>query len=139
MPYQTTTNHDEIRTWIEEHGGHPAVVKGTTTPDAFGALRIDFRGDENLERISWTAFFDRLEANELAFSYNDEFEGPPEDKFKLVDRNDAASRPEDHTTLPDVGDQEAARENMYASAPEERQDPADEQGDDEREEKQSVW
>ena len=25
----TTTDHDEIRRWVEEHGGSPVVVKGT--------------------------------------------------------------------------------------------------------------
>jgi hypothetical protein len=24
-----TTDHDEIRRWVEEHGGKPAAVKGT--------------------------------------------------------------------------------------------------------------
>jgi hypothetical protein len=35
---RTTTDHDEIRRWAEEHGGQPAVVKGTEI------LRIDFPG-----------------------------------------------------------------------------------------------
>ncbi len=26
---RTTTDHDEIRRWVEEHGGTPASVKGT--------------------------------------------------------------------------------------------------------------
>lgn len=47
----TTTNHDEIRKWAEERGGHPAIVSDTDDNGREGAiLRIDFNdpgGDDD--------------------------------------------------------------------------------------------
>lgn len=37
---QTTTDHDEIRRWVEEHDGKPASVKDTERDDEAGVLRI---------------------------------------------------------------------------------------------------
>jgi hypothetical protein len=38
---KVTTNHDEIRQWVEERGGHPARVKDTESKNSPGLLRID--------------------------------------------------------------------------------------------------
>ena len=46
---KVTTDHDEIREWVEERGGHPAKVKGTEL------LRIDypgFSGEDSLTEIT---------------------------------------------------------------------------------------
>lgn len=140
MPYQTTTDHNEIQRWIERHGGKPAVLKGTTNESNFGALRIDFQDHPDLEAISWDAFFDRLESGNLAFSYNDEFPegGNPEDHFKLVSRDDTAGL-EDRTEMPDAGDAERADDNLYGSAPaDEHQRPLNEEEND-GSEQQTVW
>ena len=56
---KATTNHDEIRRWVEKHGGHPAVAR---TGREGGVLRIDFdepggNDDVRLERIEWDEFF----------------------------------------------------------------------------------
>ena len=89
----TTTNHDEIRRWVEERGGHPARVKGTEKGKSAGLLRIDypgFSGDDRLEEISWEEFFDGFEENELAFIYQDKTSDGEISRFsKLVDRNAA--------------------------------------------------
>lgn len=56
----TTTDHDEIRRWVEEHGGTPASVKGTDSDGEAGVLRIDFPGgadEDQLEHISWDDWF----------------------------------------------------------------------------------
>jgi hypothetical protein len=88
---QTTTSHDEIRQWVLERGGHPARVKGTNTKDSSGVLRIDYpgySGQETLEKITWTEFFDGFESNELAFLYQDETADGKQSRFsKLIDRN----------------------------------------------------
>jgi hypothetical protein len=52
-----TTDHDEIRRWVESRGGKPAHVAETGGGDDPGVLRIDFdepggNGDERLERMS---------------------------------------------------------------------------------------
>ena len=36
---KTTTDHDEIRRWVEERGGRPAAVKETGNGDDPGILR----------------------------------------------------------------------------------------------------
>jgi hypothetical protein len=53
---KTTTDHEEIRAWVEEHDGTPASVRGTERGGAAGVLRIDFpggAGEDELEHISW--------------------------------------------------------------------------------------
>ena len=82
---KVTTDHDEIRRWVEERGGHPAKVR---TGGEGGILRIDFGDpDPNLERISWEEFFRIFEENNLAFLYQDKTESGGISRFnKFVDR-----------------------------------------------------
>lgn len=88
---QTTTDHDEIRRWVDERGGHPARVKGTNKGKTAGVLRIDYpgySGKDSLEEISWEEFFDGFEKNELAFLYQEETKDGELSRFsKLVARN----------------------------------------------------
>ncbi|HET6628113.1 MAG TPA: hypothetical protein VFG63_17120 [Nocardioidaceae bacterium] len=86
----TTTDHDEIRAWVEKHDGKPASVKGTESGDATGVLRIDFPGGagaDELERVSWDDWFAKFDENDLAFLYQ-EHKASGEDStfFKLVSR-----------------------------------------------------
>ena len=70
---KTTTNHDEIRRWVEDRGGRPAAVTATGSGDDPGILRIDFGDqDEGLEEISWDEFFQAFDENDLVFLYSDE-------------------------------------------------------------------
>jgi hypothetical protein len=89
-----TTNHDEIKRWAEERGGHPAIVKGTeSSGPSKGMLRIDFIGggepkDERLEEISWDEFFQTFDEKNLAFLYQDKTANGKESRFfKFVNRN----------------------------------------------------
>ena len=69
----TTTNHDEIRKWVEERGGQPAIVKGTEKGDS-ALLRIDYpgySGEDTLEAIEWDEFFEIFDENKLAFLYQE--------------------------------------------------------------------
>ncbi|MEX1027119.1 MAG: hypothetical protein WD049_03815, partial [Candidatus Paceibacterota bacterium] len=94
MAYKTTTDYNEIRTWVEEHGGEPAIVAGTTTENTFGALRIRFAGDPRYRSIPWEEFLDHFESGNLAFEYNDDgIKGSPEENFKFVDRDKTAQWP----------------------------------------------
>ena len=83
---KTTTDHNEIRRWVEERGGFPASVKGTGDGNDPGLLRIDypgFSGEEKLQKISWEEFFTKFDSENLAFLYQDE----PDSRFsKLIDR-----------------------------------------------------
>jgi hypothetical protein len=88
---KTTTNHDEIRRWVEERGGRPASVRDTGSNGDPGILRIDYPGrgdDESLEEISWDEWFDAFEENKLAFVYQEETKEGEESRFsKLVARS----------------------------------------------------
>ncbi|WP_320670692.1 hypothetical protein [Patulibacter defluvii] len=69
-----TTDHEQIRRWVEERGGRPATVATTADGDWPGILRIDFPGhgdEEALEPIDWAAFFAKFEQEQLAFTYEE--------------------------------------------------------------------
>ena len=82
---QVTTDHEEIRRWVEERGGHPAMVKGTKL------LRIDypgFSGEQRLEEITWDEFFGIFDENNLGFLYQEQTKDGEQSRFsKLIDRN----------------------------------------------------
>jgi hypothetical protein len=88
---KVTTNHDEIRRWIEERGGHPASVKDTAESGEVGVLRVDFEGfgDPGAHtRISWEEFFKKFEESKLAFLYQDETSSGQTSRFnKFINRD----------------------------------------------------
>jgi hypothetical protein len=90
---KVTTEHAQIQRWVVERGGHPARVKGTQNKQGPGILRIDypgFSGEDTLEPISWQAFFEAFEENNLAFLYQEETKDGSESRFsKLIDRDSA--------------------------------------------------
>ena len=86
-----TTDHDEIRSWVEERGGFPATVRSTAGKGHRpGILRIDYpgySGVESLQRIDWDDFFKKFEKEKLAFLYQDETAGGDCSRFsKLIAR-----------------------------------------------------
>ena len=86
-----TTDHEEIRKWVEERGGFPAHVKRTGSEEDVGIIRIDFpgySGEDSLERIDWDTWFEAFDENELAFLHQDETEDGQVSHFnKLVSRD----------------------------------------------------
>ena len=86
----TTTDHEEIRKWVEERGGHPAVVKGTEKGGS-ALLRIDYpgySGDDKLTEITWDEFFEIFDENNLAFLYQEKTADGELSRFsKLVNRS----------------------------------------------------
>lgn len=88
---KVTTNHDEIRRWVEARGGCPATVKRTRANGAAGILRIDYpgySGRQSLEPIGWDEFFDKFDQMKLAFLYQDETAaGEPSRFSKLIARD----------------------------------------------------
>lgn len=64
-----TTDHEEIRRWIEEPKGTPSRVKDSREG---GILRVDFgEREENLEPMDWDDFFSVFEKSDLAFLHQD--------------------------------------------------------------------
>ena len=69
----TTTDHDEIRQWVEARSGKPAKVADTDGERGSGILRIDFNEPEtSLTPISWNEFFEIFDDRELAFLHEEE-------------------------------------------------------------------
>lgn len=87
MGQKITTDHNEIKSWAEEHNGMPTVVKNTEDGPGAGLLRIHFEQsqDNDLKEISWDDFFNTFENKSLAFLYQDEKDST---FHKFVDRND---------------------------------------------------
>jgi hypothetical protein len=86
-----TTDHDEIRMWVESRGGKPTSVAGTEKKgEDAGLLRIDFptgAGNPPLEPIAWDDFFEKFDREKLAFIYQDEkADGEPSFFCKFVAR-----------------------------------------------------
>lgn len=76
---KSTTSHEQIRKWVEQRGGHPAVVSATENKGGRGGglLRIDYdepggNDDDRLHRISWNEFFRIFDENDLAFLHGPE-------------------------------------------------------------------
>jgi len=60
----TTTDHDEIREWVDSNHGFPAALRGTPNGDDPGVLRIDFPGGEDeLQPVSWHEWFEKFDAD----------------------------------------------------------------------------
>jgi hypothetical protein len=93
---KTTTDHDEIRTWVEARGGQPATVAETErSGEHAGLLRIDFptgAGNPPLKPISWDDFFEKFDESELAMVYQEETaKGEPSYFCKFVSRENVES------------------------------------------------
>jgi hypothetical protein len=87
---RTTTDHDEIRRWVDQNGGTPASVRGTEKGGEPGVLRIDFpggAGEDQLEPISWDDWFQKFDDAGLAFLYQAERSGGGGSTFFKLVRN----------------------------------------------------
>lgn len=77
---QVTTDHEQVRKWVEARSGKPAAVKATHRGKDSGVIRVIFPGapnadDDNLEEISWNDFFRKFEEARLAFLSRPNVEG----------------------------------------------------------------
>ena len=94
---KATTNHNEIKRWIVNHGGSPAIFDDPQAKADLPSIHVDFPGDRDAEymqeavvitKVSWEEFFKKFEEKKLAFIYE------PDDKieditlaFKFVKRD----------------------------------------------------
>ncbi len=83
--FRVTTDHAEIRRWVEEHDGVPASVAEKMTPNEnAGILRIIFKGERNPEEftvMNWDEFFTRFDQANLAFKYEKSIPGGKRSNF----------------------------------------------------------
>lgn len=93
---QQTTDHAEIKQWVESRGGRPATVAGTPKRgEAAGLLRIDFpSGAANppLEPISWEDFFKKFDEADLAMVYEEQERGGKPSYFCKFVANETVNR-----------------------------------------------
>lgn len=84
------TDHDQIRSWAEERGAHPACVRGTGNKGDIGMIRLDFpgySGETSLEPIEWEEWFSKFDENGLALLVQDATARGQKSNFnKLVKR-----------------------------------------------------
>ncbi|MFT3917473.1 MAG: hypothetical protein QM704_26325 [Anaeromyxobacteraceae bacterium] len=93
---RTTTDHEEIRRWVEERGGTPSEVAATATEGDPGIIRIDFpgySGEGKLQPIGWDDWFRKFDDSGLAFVFQETTaEGERSNFNKLVSRDTAAAK-----------------------------------------------
>jgi hypothetical protein len=91
---KVTTDHEEIRKWIEERNGHPASVHGTGgNGDEAGLLRVDYPGyggEESLQEITWEEFFEKFEEKNLAFLYQEKTKDGGVSRFSKFVKRDSS-------------------------------------------------
>lgn len=91
---KTTRDHDEIRRWAEERGAIPSEVASTERGNEPGILRFQFPGaknsnDSKLKEISWDAFFEKFDENDLELLYQEKTaEGQKSNFNKLIHPSD---------------------------------------------------
>ena len=91
-----TTDHDESRSWAEERGGFPALVRATGA-NAPSSLRIGFPGfsnDDGVERISWDEWFLAFDQRKLAFLHQEETEDGQVSHFNKLLSQESVERAE---------------------------------------------
>jgi hypothetical protein len=86
-----THDHKEIKSWVENQGGVPAIVKGTDKKEG-GVLRIHFPEhsdhNKNFEEIDWDTFFDEFDSNKLDFLYQEtKADGEDSTFHKFIERD----------------------------------------------------
>jgi hypothetical protein len=83
----TTTDHDEIREWVEARQGRPSIIR---SPGKGGVLRVDFQeAEEEFEEISWEEFFEIFDDSGLAFLHQEKTADGKTSRFnKFVSRNE---------------------------------------------------
>jgi hypothetical protein len=105
-----TTDHDEIREWVEQRGGTPARVKGQDV------LRIDFpgfSGEDTLEEIEWEHWFQVFDESNLAFLHD---HGRRSRFNKLVSRENVEELEGARASRPQAGRRPAGRSRKAASS-----------------------
>jgi hypothetical protein len=114
--FKTTISHNEIRLWIQNHGGKPAVVRDDSLANE-DTLTIAFDdAPADVSEISWGEFFDRFETRRLALRYPvDEPEKGPRD-YSLISRDKIPALSDRAETDPPDND-EVVHENQFSSEP----------------------
>jgi hypothetical protein len=102
-----TTDHDEIRKWVEARGGRPSIVRtggGKGKNKSGGVLRIDFGPKEdNLEEVTWDEFFAVFDQSHISFLHQDQTKDGKESRFSRF----VEASPEDEKASGKKGDKKS--------------------------------
>lgn len=92
-----TTDHNEIKIWVEKYQGKPEVIDHPSAQGDTVGLRINFPGSNDEEYLSsdtqpkyipWDKFFEIFEEQELAFMYTDAEKMPdPSYAYRFIKRD----------------------------------------------------
>ena len=89
---RTTTEHDEIKEWVEAHAGCPVAIRDTADGDHPGVLWIAFPGKAASNRfkiLRWEEWLTKFDEEGLALLYQTQHgDGSASTFFKLVRRGD---------------------------------------------------
>ena len=98
--FKIAKDNDEVRSWVEKHGGTPAEIDDLEVGGDKIGLRIDFPGnkDENMlseardvnHDVSWERFFSLMNSKGLVFEYLDEEKlENPSMSYRFLDKNNS--------------------------------------------------
>lgn len=95
----TTTDHQEIRRWAEARGAQPSEVASTESRNEPGILRFHFPNapgekDANLKEISWEAFFEKFDENNLQLVFQDKTADGERSNFNKLTHRESSGRDE---------------------------------------------
>ena len=100
---KTTRDHDEIRRWAEARGAVPSEVASTHKKNEPGILRFQFPGapgenDSNLQEISWDAFFEKFDENDLELVYQEKTADGERSNFNKLVHGEKESSANSHSS-----------------------------------------
>lgn len=83
MNFVATTDHGEIKEWMEKHQGTPSIIDQPNAAQDKIGIRVDFPGtaDEaflaegKYRKATWDEFFSVFDERRLRFVYDNEFSG----------------------------------------------------------------
>ena len=94
--YKLAEKDEEIKDWVESHGGRPAIIDDVEVTQDETGLRINWegKGDESMlskgreitRDISWEEFFSTMKRKGLIFLYSESEEIDPTLSYKFLNK-----------------------------------------------------
>lgn len=94
--YKLAESNEEIKNWVESHGGTPAIIDDPEIVSDKIGLRIDWKGKKDEEMLSgerkvsrditWERFFMIMKEQDLEFMYSDSEGVNPTWSYKFVNK-----------------------------------------------------
>lgn len=103
LVYKLAETNEEIKSWVENKGGKPAIVDDPSIVNDTKGLRIDWPGEkdetmlsgtrEQTRDISWEEFFGFMERHHLGFMYSEDAKGVSlTSQYKFVNKDLTSSQ-----------------------------------------------